>query len=43
LDNKHVVFGRVTQGLGIVKAMEEQGSQSGQTKVEVVIADCSQQ
>jgi cyclophilin family peptidyl-prolyl cis-trans isomerase len=42
LDGKHVVFGKVTQGLDIVKAMEAQGSQSGQTKAEVVIADCGQ-
>jgi len=42
LDGKHVVFGRVTQGMDVVKAMEAQGSQSGQTKAEVVIADCGQ-
>jgi len=42
LDGKHVVFGRVTQGMDIVKTMEAQGSQSGQTKADVVIADCGQ-
>jgi peptidylprolyl isomerase len=42
LDGKHVVFGRVVEGMDIVKKMEEQGSQSGKTKSDVVIADCGQ-
>jgi peptidylprolyl isomerase len=28
--------------MDVVKAMEAQGSQSGQTKAEVIIADCGQ-
>jgi peptidylprolyl isomerase len=40
LDRKHVVFGRVVQGLEILKAMEKQGSQSGKTRQRVEIADC---
>jgi len=42
LDGKHVVFGRVTEGLDVVKAMEGQGTQSGKPKVDVTIADCGQ-
>ncbi len=42
LDGKHCVFGRVTKGLDVVKAMEAKGTQSGQTKSRVTIADCGQ-
>jgi len=42
LDNKHVVFGKVIEGFEVVKQMEAAGSQSGSTRVEVVIADCGQ-
>jgi len=42
LDNKHVVFGRVIEGLEVVKAMEREGSQSGKPKREVKIEDCGQ-
>lgn len=42
LDGKHVVFGQVVEGLDIVKKMESMGSQSGKTKVPVVIAECGQ-
>merc|ERR1719191_2619362 len=31
LDGKHVVFGSVSKGMEVVKAMEKVGSQSGQT------------
>merc|ERR1712157_489380 len=31
LDGKHVVFGQVTKGYNVVKAMEKCGSQSGKT------------
>ena len=31
LDGKHVVFGNVTGGLDVVKAVEAVGSQSGKT------------
>jgi peptidylprolyl isomerase len=40
LDGKHVVFGKVVEGMDVVSAMEAQGSQSGRTKSEVVLADC---
>ena len=42
LDGKHVVFGRVTDGMDVVRAMEAQGSQSGHTRQRITIADCGQ-
>jgi len=42
LDGKHVVFGSVTKGLDVVKAVEAVGSQSGKTSAEVMVADCGQ-
>ena len=42
LDGKHVVFGSVTKGMDVVKAVEAVGSQSGKTSAPVVIADCGQ-
>jgi len=42
LDGKHVVFGEVIEGEDIIKKMESNGSQSGRTKRDVVIADCGE-
>ena len=42
LDGKHTVFGKVSSGMEILGQMEQFGSQSGQTKCPVVIADCGQ-
>ena len=42
LDGKHVVFGSVTKGMEVVKAIEAVGSQSGKTAKPVMIADCGQ-
>jgi cyclophilin family peptidyl-prolyl cis-trans isomerase len=39
LDGKHVVFGQVTDGFSVVKAMEACGSRSGETAYDVMIAD----
>ena len=38
LDGKHVVFGKVTKGFDVVKAIEKLGSQSGKTTKESIIA-----
>ena len=42
LDGKHVVFGRVIEGMDVVQAMEQVGSRSGQTSEPVMIADCGE-
>lgn len=40
LDNKHVVFGSVVEGMDVVKAIEAVGSKEGKTTSKVVIATC---
>eukprot|EP00495_Collosphaeridae_sp_1-RS-2012_P005360 TRINITY_DN477_c0_g1_i1.p1 TRINITY_DN477_c0_g1~~TRINITY_DN477_c0_g1_i1.p1 ORF type:complete len:105 (-),score=9.16 TRINITY_DN477_c0_g1_i1:158-472(-) len=42
LNGKHVVFGSVTKGMDVVRAIEKVGSEGGQTSKKVVIADCGQ-
>jgi peptidyl-prolyl isomerase F (cyclophilin D) len=42
LDGKHVVFGRVTEGLDVVKQIESFGSQSGKTSKKIVIDNSGQ-
>ena len=42
LDGKHVVFGKVIDGMKVLSAMEAVGSRSGQTSADVVIADCGE-
>jgi len=42
LDGKHVVFGRCTEGMDLVKKIESYGSDSGKPKAKVVIADSGQ-
>ena len=42
LDGKHVVFGNVTKGLDVVRAIEAVGSQQGKTSKTVLIKDCGQ-
>ena len=42
LDGKHVVFGKVKEGMDIVDAMEHFGSRNGKTSKIITIADCGQ-
>jgi len=42
LDNKHVVFGSIVEGMDVVQRIESYGSQSGKTSKKIVIADCGQ-
>ncbi|KIY98204.1 pre-mRNA-splicing factor SYF2 [Monoraphidium neglectum] len=42
LDGKHVVFGRVVEGMSIAKRMEGFGAKSGRVSRPCVIADCGQ-
>lgn len=42
LDGKHVVFGRLIQGMDTLKKMEKAGSDSGKTSSKVTIVDCGE-
>ena len=42
LDGKHVVFGKVVEGLEVVRKIEELGTQNGQPKKKVMIVNCGQ-
>ncbi|KAL0608029.1 Peptidyl-prolyl cis-trans isomerase A [Plecturocebus cupreus] len=42
LDGKHVVLGKVKEGMNIVEAMECFGSRNGETSQKITIADCGQ-
>lgn len=42
LDGKHVVFGKIVEGMDVVREVEKVGSSSGRTAKAVVVADCGQ-
>lgn len=42
LDNKHVVFGNVIEGMDIVRKIESYGSPTGKTYQKIMIIDCGQ-
>ncbi|XP_027840694.2 peptidyl-prolyl cis-trans isomerase-like [Aphis gossypii] len=42
LDGKHVVFGSVTEGMDVVKKLESYGTDTGETKKKVVVANCGE-
>ncbi|KAK0181863.1 hypothetical protein PV327_000050 [Microctonus hyperodae] len=42
LDNKHVVFGKVVEGMDVVRRLESMGSQSGKTSKKIIVTDCGQ-
>jgi peptidyl-prolyl isomerase F (cyclophilin D) len=42
LDGAHVVFGKVVDGMDVVRAIEKLGARSGKVSKVVVVADCGQ-
>ncbi len=42
LNGKHVVFGNLVEGADVLRAVERVGSQTGATRVPVVIQNCGQ-
>jgi len=42
LDGRHVVFGKIVDGMDVVKKIEGLGSRSGKTSRKVVIEDCGE-
>lgn len=42
LNGKHVVFGKVVEGMDVIKTIESHGSRSGQTDQPIVVADCGE-
>ena len=42
LDGKHVVFGKVIEGMDVVRQIEALGSSNGKTSKKVTIADCGE-
>ena len=42
LDGKHVVFGKVVDGMNVLDMLEQNGSNSGKTRVDCWIHDCGE-
>jgi len=42
LDDHHVVFGSVVEGMDVVKKMESYGTRSGQPQAKITITDCGE-
>ncbi len=42
LDGKHVIFGQVTEGMDVVKAIEALGTRSGKPSSQIQIVDCGE-
>ena len=42
LDGKHVVFGKVVDGMDVVRKVESFGSRSGHTSKKIIISDCGE-
>lgn len=42
LDGKHVVFGAVTEGMDVVKKLESYGTDTGETKKKIIVANCGE-
>jgi cyclophilin family peptidyl-prolyl cis-trans isomerase len=42
LDGAHVVFGKVVEGLDVVRNIETLGSRNGRTSKDIRVAECGQ-
>jgi cyclophilin family peptidyl-prolyl cis-trans isomerase len=42
LNDRHVVFGRVLEGMDVVKKVEKKGSNSGTPRAKIIIKDCGE-
>jgi len=42
LDGKHVVFGKVVEGMDVIKKVEGFGSRSGKTSEKIIVEDCGE-